>query len=133
LHTTAWILQIGFGLYFIATGVMHFVVPEGLPAQMAWMYDLPAGVHYVSGVAEIAGGLGLILPGLTRIRTELTPLAAAGLVVVMLAAAVWHLTRGEYPNIVGNLVAAAAMAFVADVRWRRHPLPAGRGAERPAV
>jgi uncharacterized membrane protein len=133
LHITAWVLQIVFGLYFIATGVIHFVVPEGLPAQMAWMYDLPAGLHYVSGAAEILGGAGLILPGLTRIRTELTPLAASGLLVVMLGAAVWHLPRGEYQNIVGNLVVAAAMAFVAYVRWRRHPLPAGRGAEPSTV
>jgi uncharacterized membrane protein YphA (DoxX/SURF4 family) len=124
VHVTAWVLQIVFGLYFIVAGVMHFVLPEGLPAQMAWMYDLPTALHYLSGAAEVLGGLGLILPGLTRIRPELTPLAAAGLALVMVFAAVWHMTRGEYSNIVGNLVAAAAMVFVASVRWRRHPLPA---------
>lgn len=39
-----WILQILLGIYFTLIGVMHFIVPRGLPAQMAWMYDLPTGV-----------------------------------------------------------------------------------------
>jgi uncharacterized membrane protein len=129
VHRTAWVLQIFFGLYFIAIGVMHFAVPEGLPGPMAWMYDLPTSLHYVSGTAEILGGLGLILPGLTRIRTELTPLAAAALSVVMVLAAVWHIPRGEVPNVITTLVTAGIMAFVAYVRWRKHPLPSrGHGA-----
>ena len=57
---------------------------------MAWMYDLPPGLRYFSGTAEVLAGLGLILPGLTRIQTRLTPLAAVGLVLVMMGAAVWH-------------------------------------------
>jgi uncharacterized membrane protein len=124
MHRFAWVLQIVLGVYFIAVGVMHFVVPDGLPSVMEWMYDLPDWLHYVSGTAEILGGLGLILPSVTKIRPELTPLAAAGLVIVMLGAAVWHLPRGEAQNIVGNLVLAALLAFVAWVRWQRHPLHA---------
>ena len=104
--------------------MLHVVVPAGLPAVMAWMYDLPTWVHYVSGTAEIVGGLGLVLPGLVRIRTELAPLAAAGLTLVMLFAAAWHLPRGEVQNLVTNLVIAGVLAFVAYLRWRRHPLPA---------
>jgi uncharacterized membrane protein len=124
MHRATWVLQIVFGLYFIAIGVMHFIVPDGLPAQLGWMYDLPTWAHWVSGVAEILGGLGLILPGVTGIRPELTPLAAAGLTVVMLLAAIYHLGRGEASNVVVNLVIAASMGFIAYVRWRRHPLPA---------
>jgi uncharacterized membrane protein len=124
MHRATWVLQIVFGLYFIAIGVMHFIVPDGLPAQLGWMYDLPTWAHWVSGVAEILGGLGLILPGVTGIRPELTPLAAAGLTVVMLLAAIYHLGRGEASNVVVNLVIAASMGFIAYVRWRRHSLPA---------
>jgi uncharacterized membrane protein len=131
MHIGAWVLQIFFGIYFVAVGVLHFVVPEGLPGQMAWMYELPTWLHYASGTAEILGGLGLILPGLTRIKPELTPLAAAGLALVMLGAAAWHLPRGEVTNIVGNLVMAGLLAFVAYVRWRRHPLP-GRAEDEAA-
>jgi uncharacterized membrane protein len=124
MHRTTWVLQIVLGIYFVAIGVMHFIVPEGLPAPLGWMYDLPTWAHWVSGIAEILGGLGLILPGLTRIRPELTPLAAAGLTLVMVMAAVYHLTRGEMVNIGTNLLVAALLVFIAWVRWRRHPLPA---------
>jgi uncharacterized membrane protein len=127
MHRVAWILQLVLGLYFLAIGVMHFIVPEGLPDQLGWMYELPTWAHWLSGAAEILAGLGLLLPGLTGIRPELTPLAAAGLTLVMLLAAGWHLTRGEYQSIAANLLMAALAAFVAYVRWRRHPLPARTG------
>jgi putative oxidoreductase len=122
MHRTTWVLQVLLGLYFVAIGVMHLIVPEGLPDQLGWMYDLPTWAHWVSGIAEILGGLGLILPGLTGIRPELTPLAAAGLTLVMLMAAVYHLMRGETMNVGTTLLMAALLAFVAWVRWRRHPL-----------
>ena len=121
MNILLWVLQILLGLYFLLTGVQHFTVPPGLPAQMAWMYELSPGLHYFSGTAEILGGLGLILPGLTRIQTRLTPLAALGLVVVMLGAAVWHITRGEFGNIVMNLILAGMAGFVAYGRWRLMP------------
>lgn len=121
-HRTLWVAQVVLGLYFVAVGVTHFVVPDGLPGPMEWMYDLSDTLHVVSGAAEILGGLGLILPGLTKIRPELTVYAAAGLVIVMIGAAVWHLTRGEAANIVFNLVLAAVLAWIADGRARRAPL-----------
>jgi len=109
-------------VFFLFTGVQHFIVPPGLPAPMAWMYDLPRALHLFSGTAEILIALGLILPGLTRIQTRLTPLAAAGLVVVMLGASAWHFPRAEYQNIAMNLFIAAVAAFLAYARWRLVPL-----------
>lgn len=122
MNTFLWILQILFGLYFTGIGVMHFNVPEGLPAMMAWMYELSPGLHFFSGTAEILGGLGLILPGLTKIQTRLTPLAGAGLVLVMVGAVVFHLGRGETQNIFFNLFLAAVVGFIAYSRWKKHPL-----------
>ena len=124
MHRTTWVLQILLGIYFVATGVVHVVVPEGLPDAMSWMYDLSSTLHLIAGVAEIAGGLGLVLPAATRIAPRLTPLAALCLVVVMVSAAVWHATRGEYQSIVGNLVVALLLTFVAYVRFRLHPIEA---------
>ena len=118
-----WVLQMVLGIYFFSVGVMHFIVPPGLPAPMSWMYELPAWLHWVSGLAEILGGLGLILPGLTRIQTRLTPLAGAGLALVMVGAAVYHIPRGEFQNIFINLLLAALVAFIAYGRWRLKPLP----------
>ncbi|NCF68121.1 MAG: DoxX family membrane protein [Chloroflexi bacterium] len=122
MNIVLWILQILLGLYFLAIGVMHFIVPPGLPAQMSWMYDLPTWLHWISGTAEILGGLGLILPGLTKIQTRLTPLAALGLVLVMVGAIIYHLTRGEVQNLVTNLILTALLLFIYFGRTRLAPL-----------
>ena len=122
MHLALWVLQVITGVYWVAIGVTHFTLPEGLPAQMSWMYELPPLLHYVSGTAEILGGLGLILPGVLKMQTRLTPLAAAGLALVMVLAIVWHLNRGEMQQIAGNVVFAAVMAFIAYGRWKLRPL-----------
>ncbi len=122
-----WTVQIVMGVYFVAIGILHFVVPDGLPAQMEWMYAMSTGLHAVAGTAEILGGLGLILPGLTRIQPQLTVFAAVGLILVMAGATVWHLTRGE-GNALLNLILAAILAYIAYGRWQKEPLPGSFGA-----
>jgi uncharacterized membrane protein YphA (DoxX/SURF4 family) len=122
MNILLWVLQILMGVYFIAIGVLHFVIPPGLPAPMSWMYDLSPALHAISGTAEILGGLGLILPGLFKIQTRLTPLAGVGLALVMILAVFYHLPRGEMQNIATNLVTAAVVGFIAYGRWRLKPL-----------
>lgn len=117
-----WVLQWLFGVYFLAIGIMHFTVPEGLPAPLAWMYELSDTLHVVTGVAEILGGLGLVLPSITRIRPELTPLAGSGLIVIMVGAIVWHIGRSEVLNVGINAVNAIVLAYIAYGRWRLSPL-----------
>lgn len=132
MNVLLWVLQIALGVYFVLTGVVHFIVPPGLPEAMGWMYDLSTEVHWISGAAEILGGLGLLLPGLLRTQTRLIPLAALGLVLVMAGAAAWHLTRGEYTNIAMNVLFGGLAAFVAYGRWKLRPL-ADREDARPAA
>jgi putative oxidoreductase len=122
MNILLWVLQFVLGIYFLMTGLTHFTLPPGLPGPLSWMYELSPGLHYFSGTVEILGGLGLILPGLTRIQTRLISLAGLGLMLVMLGAAVWHLGRGELQNIVMNLVLAGLCVFVAYGRWRLRPL-----------
>jgi uncharacterized membrane protein YphA (DoxX/SURF4 family) len=122
MNIALWVLQILLGIYFVATGFIHFSVPPGLPAPMAWMYELPQALHWLSGTVEILAGLGLILPGLLRMQTRLVPLAALGIVLTMFGAAAWHLTRGEFSNIFMNVVLAALAGFVAYGRWKLQPL-----------
>ena len=122
-NTVLWVLQWLFGVYFVAIGVLHFIVPEGLPAPMEWMYDLSDTLHVVVGIAEILGGLGLILPSITRIRPQLTVYAAVGLMLVMVGAVVYHVDRGESQSVVTNVFIGAVMAFIAYGRLRLAPIP----------
>ena len=119
-----WVLQWVFGLYFIAIGVMHFVVPDGLPEMMSWMYELSDTLHTVAGIAEILGGIGLIRPSLTRMQPRLTVFAAIGLALVMLGAIAWHLNRGETSNVAVNVLNVLVMAYIAYGRSRLAPLEA---------
>ena len=123
MNIVLWVLQVVLGVYFIFVGVNHFILPPGLPEAMSWMYELSPTLHYLSGTAEILGGLGLILPGIFKIQTRLTPLAAAGLVLVMIGAMGWHLQRGEMISIFPNLILAALAGFIAYGRWRLRSLP----------
>ena len=121
-NTVLWVLQWLFGIYFIAIGVMHFIVPDGLPAMMEWMYELDDTLHIVVGIAEILGGIGLIVPSVTRIQPQLTVYAAAGLVLVMVGAIVYHAGRGEGPSIATNVIISALLGFVAYGRWKIAPI-----------
>lgn len=121
-NSVLWVLQWLFGVYFIAIGVMHFIVPEGLPGPMEWMYDLSDTMHVVVGIAEILGGIGLIVPSLTRIQPQLTVYAAAGLILVMIGAVVFHIDRGENASVATNVIIGAVLAFVAYGRWKLAPI-----------
>jgi uncharacterized membrane protein YphA (DoxX/SURF4 family) len=107
-----WIVQGLLALLFLFAGGMKLIMPiDVLSAQMA--VPLPGTFLKFIGFAEAAGAIGLILPGLTQIRPLLTPLAAAGLVIIMVGAAVVTLATGEigaalFPLVVGLLCAAVA-------------------------
>ncbi len=97
-------------LLFLFAGSMKLVLPiEVMTAQM----PLPGLFLRFIGVCEVAGALGLILPGLTRIQRGLTPLAACGLVVIMAGAVVITLVSegpalAVVPLVVGGLAACVA-------------------------
>jgi uncharacterized membrane protein len=78
-----WIFQVLLAVNFFFVGIMHFIIPPGLPAMMNRVYDISPTLHTVSGIAEILGSLGLILPSVTKIQPRLTPLAGAGLVLTI--------------------------------------------------
>lgn len=122
MNKVLWVLQIFAGLFFLGVGVSHFIVPDGLPAFMEWMYDLSDTLHLVSGTAEILGGLGLILPAVTRIQPQLVPLAAIGLAIVMASAVVWHINREEYQQVGSNVVWVVIMLFIAWGRGKAYPI-----------
>lgn len=129
VNIALWVAQVILAILFLGQGVLKFVQPAGLPDTLAWVYDVTGPIAIVVGVAELAAVAGLILPGLLGIRTWLTPAAAAGLILVMLAAIAFHANRGETQQIVMNVVILAVAAFVAYGRLRVAPL-LERGAAR---
>jgi hypothetical protein len=118
----------------VGAGFPKLTMPyEALGAQMAWVPDVPEPLVRFIGLAEVLGGLGLILPAATRILPWLTPLAGAGLALDMLLAALFHLMRGEPGNAVATVVLGLLAAFVAYGRWRLAPIrPRGAPAPTPA-
>jgi hypothetical protein len=114
-----WISQGLLAPLFLFAGGMKLIVPiELLTAQS----PLPGWFLQFIGVAEVLGALGLLLPALLRIRPGLTPLAAAGLVTIMIGATVMTLGSGEVAPALFPFVVGLLAAFVAYGRWRLAPV-----------
>ncbi len=123
IHVTLWIVQLLLAAAFGMAGVMKATQPiADLATALGWPGDLPAGLVRFIGASELAGALGLVLPSATRIRPLLTPLAAIGLVIVMVLAAVFHVSRGEWFALPSNVVLGGLAAFVAWGRLRKAPI-----------
>ncbi len=115
IRTSAlWSLQVLLALLFLFAGSMKLITPiEVMAAQMT--VPLPGWFIQFIGVAECAGALGLILPGLLRIKRGLTPLAACGLILIMIGATVVTILGGDallalFPLVVALLCATVAFA-----------------------
>ena len=109
-NVTLWVIQGLLAALFLFAGGMKLVLPI---EAMAGPVALPGLLLRFIGVAEVLGAVGLILPGLMRIHSELTPVAAAGLVIIMVGATVITAMGGTIapavvPFIVGVLAASVA-------------------------
>lgn len=97
---------------------MKLVTPlEALAVKMAWVRGSFGPYVRLLAASEVAGALGLVLPSDTRVLPVLTPVAAAGLAVVMVLAAFTHAAYGEWPNIGANVVLAGLALLVARGRF----------------
>src|SRR4029077_18844790 len=113
-----WVVQVLLALVFGLSGITKLAVPYAeLLKQGAWVAHVPAGLVKFIGVAELSGALGLILPAATRIRPVLSPLAAAGFVVMMVLASTLRLSIGEPP--IAQVILGGLAAFVAWGRFRK--------------
>lgn len=113
-----WLVQGVLALLFLFAGGMKLVVP---PEVLATMSPLPVLFMKFIGLAEVLGGLGLILPGLLRIRPGLTPLAAACLAIEMIGATITTIAIGGGITALMPLVVGLLAAFVTYGRWRLAP------------
>ncbi len=122
MNIALWIGQILLAAAFGMAGFMKLSTPvDELAVAMPWVIRLPSWAPHVAGAADVLGALGLVLPAATRIRPVLTPLAALGLVMVMLLAVLWvHLPAGD--PIGANLALALVAGLVAYGRLKVAPI-----------
>lgn len=123
-HYALWGVQGLLGALFLMAGLMKSTQPvDALAAQMVWVTRVPAALVRFIGVSELLGAIGLVLPSALRIAPKLTPLAGAGLALVMLLAAGHHLSNGDGVGpVVINAVLGGLALFVAWGRLQLAPI-----------
>ncbi|HEY7059283.1 MAG TPA: DoxX family protein [Vicinamibacterales bacterium] len=120
MNILLWVLQVLLALAFFAHGWLLLSPPATMVDQIN--AAIPRGLQLFIGVAEVLATVGLTLPGLTRIQPWLVPCAAAGIMIVMICASVFHLMRGELSSAATTVVLLAVATFVAYMRWRVAPI-----------
>ncbi|WP_422773353.1 DoxX family protein [Plantactinospora sp. WMMC1484] len=119
MNIALWIVAIGLAAAFLGAGAMKLLQPKEklvTDPRMGWAEPFPPNLIKTIGALEILAAIGLTLPALLDIAPILVPLAATGLVVIMVGATVTHGRRGETQSVVMNLVLLVLAAFVA---WGR--------------
>jgi len=120
MNIALWIVQTLLALLFLFAGGMKLVTPmEEMMKQMP--ISLPGWFVLFTGVVEVLGAIGVMLPWLLRIQPGLTPLAAVGLVIIMIGATVYTLAAGDVVSALIPLLVGSLAAFVAYGRWRLTP------------
>jgi putative oxidoreductase len=120
MNITLWILQFLLAAVFLAHGLMLLFPPAPLIEQMN--ASMSTGFRVFLGVAEVLATVGLILPGLTRVMPWLVVSAAAGVMIVMVSATVFHAARGEWSSTAITFVLLLLATFVAYGRWKVLPI-----------
>ena len=126
MNVALWVVQVLLSLFSLAAGWNHGLRPLSDTMQSSpWAADLPVVLVRFIGFAELAAGVGLLLPAATRIMPILTALAAVGLAVIMGLAIPFHIMRGEANVIALHIVVVGLCVFVAWGRFRRVPIRRG--------
>jgi uncharacterized membrane protein YphA (DoxX/SURF4 family) len=128
LNLVTWAVQIFLGLFFVAAGFPK-LLNRGLE-QWTGFSDLPRALSTLIGIAEVLGGLALVLPMALGIAPWLTPLAAVGLAVIVAMATGFHLRANEHLPALETTLWAAIAAVIAISRWH---LLASRATATPGV
>ncbi len=124
MNILLWILQVLLAAAFMAHGLMFLFPPAEIVAQMNATISRP--MQLVLGTCEVLAALGLTLPGMLRITPWLVPLAAAGLMPIMVGATVLHIQRNEVSSAVITAILFVLLTLVAYLRWKVKPISARR-------
>ncbi|RKH04827.1 DoxX family protein [Corallococcus sp. CA053C] len=124
LRISLWAVQGFMAVVFIGTGLWKLLTPiPELAAMIPWAGQVPAAFLHATGLIDLCGGLGILLPSLTRIKPGLAVLAALGCAALQVSAVVFHLSRGEAANTPFNVLLVALAVFVAWGRRAKAPIP----------
>ena len=125
INISLWIAQGLLAAMFIMAGAMKATQPlEALAESLPWVTTTPLALVRFIGISELLGGIGLLLPSILRIKPSLTVWAAVGLAVVMVLAAGFHASRGEFSAIGANAMFMAIAVFIAWGRSKKAPIAA---------
>jgi hypothetical protein len=119
LNVILWVIQVVLALVYLFAGGAKLTLPIAVMTQQV---HFPGSFLRFIGACEVLGAMGLLLPGLFRIRTYLTPLAAAGLVIIMIGATTIMLVVSGLAQALMPLCVGLLVAFVAYGRWRLAPI-----------
>jgi hypothetical protein len=122
MNILVWILQALLAIAFLAHGWLLLTPPAAIAEQMN--ATLPRWFQLFLGVAEVLAAVGLTLPAVTRILPSLVVWASAGIMIVMVSATAFHLSRGEISSAATTLVLLVIATFVAYMRYRVVQIPA---------
>ena len=126
MNTVAWVLQVVLAVLFFLHGLL-FTVAYGAAARRVEARgrppsSLPPALRQFIGVAELAAAFGLTVPPAVHIFPWLAPLAATGLVLVMVGASIFHARKSEFLALGGTVVLGALAAVTLFLRWQVVPL-----------
>ena len=113
-----WTLQILLAIVFVAHGAMMLFPPAEIARLMN--EEMPRWFQLFIGISEVLAAIGLTLPAITGVQPWLVAWAAGGLMIVMVSATVFHLTRREYSAAVTTIVLLAMATVVARGRYQPH-------------
>lgn len=119
-----WAAQIYVGGMFLFSGYLKLFTPIAEMAKMGmvWPGEVPSAFLMFIGTVDMAGGLGLLLPALTRIQPRLTVLAAQCAVVLQVLAMAFHASRGEFEPLPFNVTLLLGALFIWWGRSKRAPI-----------
>lgn len=122
LNIALWIAQALLAILFIGTGMVKLVTSVATIARMwPWAGEYP-NLLRLTGVFDLLGGIGVVLPALTRIKPGLARWAALGCAALMVSAIAFHLSRGEGANTPFNFAMLALTLFVFWGRSTKAPI-----------
>lgn len=121
LNIGLWTAQALIAITLIWGAYIKFLPIEETANMLPWALDNPGLVQF-TGIIDLLGGIGIVLPAALRIQPKLTVLAAYGVIALMVAASVFHISRGEASLIGMNIIFLVLAVFVAWGRTKKAPI-----------